>query len=91
MRGPDLKATEEFAESMTGRLEAVRAQLQLDCRILGPAPPPLARLRGKYRFHVIIQSVHPEYRHRLLQRALVDIKPPKEVQYVVDIDPMDTL
>jgi hypothetical protein len=29
--------------------------------------------------------------NHLLVRTVADIKPPKDVQYVIDIDPMDTL
>ena len=91
MRGPQLKGTEEFAESLMKRLQAARVQQQLACRILGPAPPPLARLRGKYRFHIIIQTDAPEPLNRLIQHSTAELKPPNDVQYVIDIDPMDTL
>jgi primosomal protein N' (replication factor Y) len=37
------------------------------CRILGPAPAPLPRLRGEYRFHVLVKS-----RSRKQMRAVVD-------------------
>jgi primosomal protein N' (replication factor Y) len=91
MRGPDMMETEGFAESFVRRLQTTREINSIDCRILGPAPPPLAKLRGKFRFHAIIQTAEPEPLNRLLVRTLVDIKPPKDVQYVIDIDPMDTL
>lgn len=91
MRGPQLKDTEEFAELLVRRLQTTRLQQQIECRILGPAPPPLARLRGKYRFHALIQTDAPEPLNRLLQRGTQDLKPPQDVQFVIDIDPMDTL
>jgi len=91
MRGPDLQETEQFAEMLVRKLQATRVQQQLECRILGPAPPPLSRLRGKYRFHALIQTDAPEPLNRLIQRSTQDLKPPKDVQFVIDIDPMDTL
>ncbi|MBX3423595.1 MAG: primosomal protein N' [Pirellulaceae bacterium] len=91
MRGPELAAVEAFAESMVQRLQALRAQQQLDCRILGPAPPPLARLRGNYRMHVLLLSSQPEPLHRLVRQAIDNLKPVKDIQYVIDIDPLDTL
>lgn len=91
MRGPQLKETEEFAEAVGKQLQSMRKQLAIECRILGPAPPPLARLRGKYRFHILLQTEQPEPLNRLLRRTIENLKVPKEIQYVVDIDPMDTL
>ena len=91
MRGPSLTETEGFAESFVRRLQATRELQGIECRILGPAPPPLAKLRGKYRFHAILQTLEPEPLNKLIVRTIADIKPPKDVQYVIDIDPMDTL
>ncbi len=91
MRGPDLTEVEEFAESFVKRLQATRQQQGIDCRILGPAPPPLAKLRGKYRFHALMMTAQAEPLNRLIVRTIAEIKPPKEVQYVIDIDPLDTL
>ena len=91
MRGPDLTETEGFAESFVRRLHTTRTLQGIDCRILGPAPPPLAKLRGKFRFHALIQTSEPEPLNRLIVKTVVDIKPPKDVQYVIDIDPLDTL
>jgi primosomal protein N' (replication factor Y) (superfamily II helicase) len=90
-RGSQSQETENFAEGFSKQLQAARKQLQIDCRILGPATPPFARLRGKYRFHVLIQTDLPEPLNRLLCSVLEQVKPSKEVQFVVDIDPMDTL
>lgn len=91
MRGPDLTETEGFAESFVRRLQTTRELHGMDCRILGPAPPPLYKLRGKFRFHAILQADSPAALNQLIVRTVADIKPPKEVQYVVDIDPLDTL
>ncbi len=90
MRGPDLTEAEGFAESLVRRLQTTRQLQGIDCRILGPAPPPLAKLRGKYRFHAILQTAEPEPLNRLIVKTVADIKPPKDVQYVIDMDPIDT-
>ncbi len=37
------------------------------CRILGPAPAPLARLRGEYRVQLLVKS-----RSRKQMRAVID-------------------
>ena len=38
------------------------------CRVLGPAPAPLARLRAEFRFHVLVKS-----RSRKKMRAVIDL------------------
>jgi primosomal protein N' (replication factor Y) len=91
VRGPDQGQAEEFADQFGRRLQAVRAAEGLECRILGPAAPPLAKLRGNFRFHLILQSTVPEHLNRLITLTIQSLKPPKEVQYIIDIDPQDTL
>jgi len=91
MRGPDQAPTEAFAESVAGRLQTVRQLQGIEARMLGPAPPPLAKLRGKFRYHILIHTAEPEPLNRLLVRTVAELKPPKDVQYVIDIDPLDTL
>ncbi len=91
MRGPDLTEVEGFAESFVKRLEANRDKLSASCRILGPAPPPLEKLRGKFRFHVLMLSEQPAALNKLIVLTTQETKAPKNIQYVIDIDPMDTL
>ena len=91
IRGPELTATESFADSFAAKLQTTRTLQGIDARMLGPAPPPLAKLRGKFRFHIILHTDQPEPLNRLIVRTIADIKPPKDIQFVVDIDPMDTL
>jgi primosomal protein N' (replication factor Y) len=49
------------------RSALVAANGDHECRILGPAPAPLARLRGEYRVHLLIKS-----RSRKQMRAVID-------------------
>lgn len=93
VRGSEERATEEFANQIGARLEGVRTLQGAEVRILGPAPPPIARLRGKYRFHLLLQSLDAAALGNVLRRAREDLKPPakSDIQYVVDIDPLDML
>jgi primosomal protein N' (replication factor Y) len=91
IRGPDAAETEAYAQGVGKSLQRIKEQWAEDCRILGPAPPPIGKLRGKYRFHILVQSDQPRVVNGLLSRAIVELKPPKEIQYVIDIDPIDML
>jgi primosomal protein N' (replication factor Y) len=91
VRGESEKLTEEFANSVVRMMERIRNQLSCECRVLGPAPPPIARLRGKYRFHILVFATDPGPLNQLMTRLDSELKPPDEIQYVIDIDPMDML
>ena len=93
IRGSNENQTEAFAESLAERLEAVRTLKGAEVRILGPAPPPMSRLRGKFRFHILMQCGDASVLGAVIRRVREDIKPPAktDIQYVVDIDPMDMM
>ncbi|MEM9826022.1 MAG: primosomal protein N' [Planctomycetota bacterium] len=93
IRGTDESITEANAELIRARLEAARDREGLEVRILGPAPPPIARLRGKFRFHILLQAEKPSDLNRTVKRATETLKIPEkdDVQYVVDVDAVDML
>ena len=93
IRGGDEKVTDETANLLMQRLESARDRLGAEVRLLGPAPPPIAKLRGKYRFHVLLQSLDPLQLGATIRTATKTFKIPDkdDVQYVIDIDPMDML
>jgi primosomal protein N' (replication factor Y) len=73
------------------RLREAAEQVQANVRILGPAEAPIAKLRGKYRFHSLLQAEDRMAMHEIVRQATADLKPPQEVQWVVDVDPLDLL
>ncbi|WP_315855008.1 replication restart helicase PriA [Stieleria varia] len=93
IRGAIEEVTEATAESLVGRLEAAKQSLGADVRILGPAPPPIVKLRGKYRFHILLQALDPRKLGDTIRTATKTFKIPEkdDVQYVIDIDPVDML
>ncbi|MEA1933714.1 MAG: primosomal protein N' [Thermodesulfobacteriota bacterium] len=62
--------------------------------ILGPAPAPLSRLRGKYRWQLLLKSANMEALHSIC-RLLIKEPPPavraKAVKLSVDVDPENML
>ncbi|QDV47026.1 Primosomal protein N' [Stieleria neptunia] len=93
IRGAVEDVTEATANSLLQRLESSRERLGAEVRLLGPAPPPIAKLRGKYRFHLLLQSLDPLQLGATIRMATKTFKIPEkdDVQYVIDIDPMDML
>ena len=64
-RHADANRAHEIAQQM--RKALVESDTDRSCRILGPAPAPLARLRNEFRFHVLVKS-----RSRKQMRAVID-------------------
>ncbi len=81
----------QFAGHLAGRLTAALAEQQAQARVLGPAPAPVSKLRGLYRFQIQIQGPDGEKLRAAIRLATTDLKPPEHVQWIVDIDPLDML
>ncbi|GAB4140445.1 replication restart helicase PriA [Thermopirellula anaerolimosa] len=60
-------------------------------RLLGPAPAPLAKLRGRFRYHFQIQTSHGERLREVIRAVMNDVKLPEEIAWTVDVDPIDML
>jgi len=61
-----------------------------DVEILGPSPCPLTRLRGKYRYQILLKSPsRPPLRRLLVAVDSVATELPRQVSIHIDIDPLD--
>ncbi len=90
VRGPVEEVTQAFAQQLVERLQAMLAEKNVDARVLGPAPAPFARLRGRYRFQIHVHGPTSEPLREAV-RELVTMKCPDEVQWIADVDPLDML
>jgi primosomal protein N' (replication factor Y) len=77
-------ATQEYMDFLAGLRSAVQ--------VLGPSPCPLARLRGKHRYQILLKSED----RRNLREVLARLdegrsRLPRQVTFQVDVDPIDML
>ena len=91
VRGSVEAPTREFAGYIGQRLQAAIKEREIEARILGPAPAPIPKLRGKYRYQLQVQSRDTAGLHAALVQATADLKPPGDVQWIVDVDPIEML
>lgn len=91
VRGPLQTQAESFADSLADRVRATADQHQVDIRVLGPAECPMPKLRGKFRFHIVLQSVDGERMHAVVRAATEDVETPPDVQWIIDVDPVDMM
>jgi primosomal protein N' (replication factor Y) len=61
-----------------------------DLRVLGPAPPPLGRLRGEYRAQLLIKGTNRRRMREVLLATLAS-RPELARRTTVDVDPMSVL
>jgi primosomal protein N' (replication factor Y) len=91
VRGPAELSTGEFAGDIARRLTQVLEKSQTPSRVLGPAPAPIAKIRGKFRFQIQLQSSQSRQLREAVRQATATLKAPEDIQWMADVDPIDML
>jgi len=84
--GPDESDTE-----MVARALARTAPQTENFKVLGPAPAPLALLRGRHRRRLLVRTTRSVRIQERLRPWIASVKPPNAVRVQVDIDPFSFL
>jgi primosomal protein N' (replication factor Y) len=83
-----------FAGAMDDAADIVQqlraAESERVCRVLGPAPAPLGKLRGEYRAQLLIKGTNRKRMREMLMAVLAG-RPDLARRTVVDIDPLSVL
>jgi primosomal protein N' (replication factor Y) len=91
VRGADEDATERFAERLAAELREVLSEGCGTTRVLGPAPAPIAKLRGKFRFHILMSGARGDELRMAVRSAGKRLKTPPDILWITDVDPLDML
>ena len=105
LRGKDEQAVIDAAHAARNQLEIWQTDgadasqetpsvKKTSVEILGPAPAPLSKIEGKFRWHLLLRSTDAKKIGQLCKR-FID-KPPgvinsKAIEFMIDIDPTNTL
>ncbi|WP_410218075.1 primosomal protein N' [Paracoccus sp. (in: a-proteobacteria)] len=85
---PDLTVVSDFARHLAGLAQPLT---EIGAELWGPAPAPIARVRGRHRVRMLIRAP----RQAPLQTAIADwlepVKLPTHLRLSVDIDPQSFL
>jgi primosomal protein N' (replication factor Y) len=68
VHGPDLGRVRSDSLELRKQLDAVNQERK--CRVLGPAPAPLSRLKGEHRFQLLIKSRSRKHLREVADTAL---------------------
>jgi primosomal protein N' (replication factor Y) len=80
------------ADAEAGRDLAARLASGLASgEVLGPSPAPLARVRGRHRWQVLIKEGEEMAVRRELPGVLRRLAPPRGAKVLVDVDPVEVL
>ena len=87
VHGPDLGRVRN--DSLELRKQLDLANKDRKCRILGPAPAPLARLKGEHRFQLLIKSRSRKHVREIADAALKSVSNLRSVN--LEIDPVSIM
>jgi primosomal protein N' (replication factor Y) len=78
---------------MVGRVGAAlrEAARRHQVTVLGPAPAPLAMLRGRKRFHCLLKGDDWPRLRAVCQAGMAQARREKHIRMSVDFDPVDML
>ncbi|MEX0586990.1 MAG: primosomal protein N', partial [Pirellulales bacterium] len=85
--------SDDVAQSETRRIASLvretAAAVAPDVKLVGPAPCPILKLRGHYRYHFRIQAAEIEPLQRLWRAVRPNLAPGPDVELTIDVDPLD--
>ena len=82
LSGRDGPETERFARSLARLVPMAEG-----VAVLGPAPAPLALVRGRHRWRFLVKARRDVNIQAFLRQWLKDVKPKGSLQLAVDVDP----
>ena len=89
LRGPHEPAVKAYSEKVAELLRQRLKELKLEIRILGPAPCLVTRLKANFRYHLQLTSVDLASLQQLWRNGEPDFPNHPEIEYVVDVDPLN--
>ncbi|MEM9032693.1 MAG: primosomal protein N' [Pseudomonadota bacterium] len=84
LSAPDAKAVFDFGTEMARNDAPIRA---VGAQVFGPAPAPIARIRGRHRVRLLVKSDKSAPIQKAISDWISQLKPPANLRLIVDIDP----
>lgn len=93
LRGFSQQIIESYAQAITRKIESKFKELGAHIRVLGPASPPIEKIKNKFRIHVIVLCEDSKaLKEAIGQACSVAINSSKnQVELIIDVDAVDML
>ena len=88
LSSPDLQAVFDFGAELARRDGPLR---RIGAQVWGPAPAPIARVRGRHRVRLLVKADKAAPLQAALAEWIGQLKPPPNLRLAVDIDPQSFL
>ena len=88
LSSPDLQAVFDFGAELARRDGPLR---RIGAQVWGPAPAPIARVRGRHRVRLLVKADKAAPLQAALAEWIQQLKPPNTLRLAVDIDPQSFL
>ncbi len=90
IKGKEEEKVSKIAEELGDSFPSVISKLKSKASILGPSPAALFRLRGFYRWQILIKSEEDNLLRKLINEVILNNKKfPKGVKVSIDADPLN--
>lgn len=84
LSSPDVAQVFDFGAELARRAEPLR---KIGAQVFGPAPAPIARVRGRHRVRLLVKAEKTAPLQAALAEWLAQVKLPANLRLAVDIDP----
>jgi primosomal protein N' (replication factor Y) (superfamily II helicase) len=82
LTGASQNAVEQFARSLARSAPAADG-----VRVLGPAPAPIAVIRGRHRYRLLVKTKRDFNMQKYISQWLQPLKIPSSLRLLIDVDP----
>jgi primosomal protein N' (replication factor Y) len=84
LSSPDVAQVFDFGAALAQRDGPLR---RIGAQVFGPAPAPIARVRGRHRVRLLVKAEKTAPLQAALAEWIAQLKPPANLRLAVDIDP----
>jgi primosomal protein N' (replication factor Y) (superfamily II helicase) len=83
--------TQKASEDAAALLRKIKAEVRLRVEVLGPVTAPLGKVRGRFRWQILLKGRERSELHRLLFHFRAGFSHPSTIRLVIDVDPVEML